>query len=115
MLAMQKAQVHARNAEVVRSLGHDAVLLRVLSPFERDPGPLDGLTLEDEETGELVDLPATGAREAYAAAFAAHTRELEEGASALGVALLSIDTDTPFDDVVLRALRAGVFSARSVS
>ncbi|MCB9598135.1 MAG: DUF58 domain-containing protein [Sandaracinaceae bacterium] len=102
-------------AEVLRDAGHDVVLARVLTPFERRPEDLDGLALEDHETGELLELPPGGVLEAYLAAFAEHERLLDEGAARLGAMLLTIATDEPFDAVILRALGAGVLSTRSVA
>ncbi|MBX3272648.1 MAG: DUF58 domain-containing protein [Sandaracinaceae bacterium] len=102
-------------ADALRGAGHEVVLARVLSSFERRPDGIDGLTLEDAETGELVTLPPSGALERYLAAFAAHEAALAEGARALGALLLPIDAAEPFDAVVLRALERGVLSRRSAA
>jgi uncharacterized protein (DUF58 family) len=101
-----RGSLHA--ARELRSYGHDVVLARVLTRFEREPEGLDGATLEDEETGELVDLPPGGADEAYREAFLAHQAELERGATELGASVLSIDAEEDFDEVILRALSSGV-------
>lgn len=95
-------------ARELRDAGHEVVLARVLTRFEREPDGLDGATLEDEESGELVELPPAGVDDAYREAFLAHQRELEEGATAMGASVLSVDADEDFDEVILRALRAGL-------
>lgn len=101
-------------ARALRDLGHEVVLARVLSAFERDPAGLDGATLEDEETGELLELPPAGVRDAYRAAFDEHARALAEGADALGAPLIDVDAAEPFDAVVTRALERGLLSARGL-
>ena len=103
-------------AQLLRDAGHDVVLARVLTPFEVDPpDDLDGLTVEDAETGELLELAPSGVRGAYLDAYAAHLAELEAGAAELGATLLPVRTDEPFDDVILRALSSGILSRRSVA
>jgi len=102
-------------ARTLRLAGHDVVLARVLCPFERHPAGLDGFTLEDHETGGLLDLPPQGVLEAYAAAFSEYEAALVEGARELGVTWLPIGTEEAFDTVILRALTSGVLSARSVA
>ena len=87
----------------------------MLCPFEHRPEGLDGLTLEDHETGELLELPPGGVFEAYLEAFQAHETELEAGAKELGAMLLPVSTDDAFDEVILRALQGGVLSLRSVA
>ncbi len=102
-------------AEALRDAGHEVVLARVLTPFERRPEGLDGLTLEDHETGERLELPDAGVLDAYAEAFTAHQRALEDGARDLGATLLAVGTEDAFDEVILSALGAGLLSRRSVA
>lgn len=104
-------------ARVLRAHGHDVVLVRVLTPFERDlsetDAELDGLTLEDAESGQLLELPPSGVRAAYEEAFEAHEAELRAGAEEVGAPLLSVSTEDAFDDIVFRALASGLLRTGS--
>jgi uncharacterized protein (DUF58 family) len=91
--------------------GHEVALVEVLDPFEIDPPDLSGAELEDEETGEIVELPAGGAKEAYLAALEAHRTEIDEALAELDAPVLRVTTEEPFDSVVGKAL-AGAFLAR---
>jgi uncharacterized protein (DUF58 family) len=95
-------------ARAVRSRGHEVALVEVLDPFETDPPDLADVDLEDEETGEIVALSPRGAGEAYRAALARHRAAVDEGAAELGAPVLRVSTADDFDDVVTKALRAGV-------
>lgn len=97
-------------AREARLRGHDVAIVEVLAPFEVDPGggiPLDGLELEDEETGEIVELPARFARERYVEALSAHRRTVDVAAAELGAVVLRTTTDETFEAVVTRALGQG--------
>lgn len=97
-------------AREARLRGHDVAIVEVLAPFEIDPGEsivLDGLELEDEETGEVVELPASRAREGYLEALAAHRRAVDAAAAELGAVVLRTTTDESFEAVVTRALGQG--------
>ncbi len=102
-------------ARELRRHGHEVVLARILTEFERFSDGLDGLTLEDEESGEICELPPAGVRDAYAALFAEHERVLIEGATKLGASVLDIDPREDFDDVIARALHAGIVRAGSIA
>jgi len=92
--------------------GHQVALVEVLDPFEIDPPDLSGAELEDEETGEILELPSSGAKEAYLAALAAHRAEIDEVAAELDAPVLRVTTLEPFDSIVGKALSGG-FLARS--
>lgn len=94
-------------AEAARMRGHEVALVEVLDPFEVDPPELDGVDVEDEETGQVVVLPR-GARKAYLEALAAHRTKVDEGAASLGAAVLRVTTAQPFDAIVQEALSAGL-------
>ncbi|MEO7331367.1 MAG: hypothetical protein ABI193_22515, partial [Minicystis sp.] len=94
-------------AEAARMRGHEVAIVEVLDPFEIDPPDLDGLDVEDEETGQVVVLPR-GARKAYLEALAEHRAKVDEGASTLGAAVLRVTTAQPFDAIVRDALNAGL-------
>jgi len=98
-------------ARALRAQGHEVALVEVHAPFELDPPDLSGLVLEDEETGETVELPPSGAREEYRRALAAHGAAVEAGAAQLGAPVLRVTTDEPFDEVVAKAVHAGLVRA----
>jgi uncharacterized protein (DUF58 family) len=102
-------------AQALRGRGQEVALVEVLDPFEIDPPELAGLVLEDEETGDLIELPDSGARAAYLAALAAHRAAVDEGAATIGAPVVRITTQQPFDDVVSQALGAGLMRAGTVS
>ena len=102
-------------AQAMRDRGHEVALVEVLDPFELDPPELAGLVLEDEETGELVELPESGARAAYRDALEAHRAALDDGAAQMGAPVVRVTTTQPFDDVVAEALSSGLMRAGTVS
>ena len=102
-------------ARALRAQGHEVALVEVLDPFEVDPPDLSGLVVEDEETGELVELPPTRAREAYLDGLAAHRAAVDAEAAQLGAPVLRVTTDEPFDAVVGRAIQVGLVRAGSTS
>lgn len=98
-------------AKALREREHDVVLVELLSPFEVDPPALDGMEIEDAETGARLELPA-GARAAYLAHLEARRGEIAAQAQAEGVRFLSARSDEPFEDVVIRAFQVGVLAGR---
>ena len=88
--------------------GQDVILVEVLTPFEIAPPDLAGYDLEDEETGELVELDERGTRERYAEALAEHRRALDEAARTIGATVVRTSTAEPFETIVTRALGAGI-------
>jgi hypothetical protein len=95
-------------AVAASSRGHEVTIVEVLTPFEIDPPELDGLDLEDDETGEIVVMPSSGARAAYTQALAEHRARVDEGAAELGAPVLRVTTAEPFDAVIGNALAAGL-------
>jgi uncharacterized protein (DUF58 family) len=100
-------------AREARKHGQDVALVEVLAPFEVDPPDLDGMDLECEETGEIVELPATGTRERFLEALAAHRAQIDEAARFIDAPVVRTTTDEPFEAIVTRALSAGVFAGSS--
>jgi uncharacterized protein (DUF58 family) len=97
-------------AREARKYGYDVALVEVLAPFEVDPPDLDGMELECEETGELVELPETGARARFLEALAKHRAAIDEAARFIGAPVVRTTTDEAFETIVTRALAAGVFA-----
>jgi uncharacterized protein (DUF58 family) len=95
-------------AEEARRRGQQVAIVEVLTPFEIDPPDLSGLDLEDEETGELVELPEHGMRERFAVALAEHRAQIDEAARALDAAVVRTTTAESFETIVTRALAAGL-------
>lgn len=95
-------------ARAARERGHEVTIVEVLDPFEIDPPELDGLDLEDDETGEIVVMPSSGARAAYKEALREHRARVDEGAAELGAPVLRVTTAEPFDAVIGNALAAGL-------
>jgi uncharacterized protein (DUF58 family) len=90
--------------------GHEVVVLHVLSPDEVDP-PLGGdLRLLDVETGDPQEVTIDGGmRDLYRRRLAAWREEIRAACRGRDVHYLPVETDTPFERVVLTDLRrAGV-------
>lgn len=88
--------------------GQEVVLVEVLTPFELEPPDLSGYDLEDEETGELVELDERDVQARYADALAEHVARVDDAARSLGVTVVRTSTAEPFEAIVTRALGAGV-------
>ena len=95
-------------AREARLRGHEVAIVEVLTPFEIDPPDLGGMELEDEETGEIVELPEGLAPERYREALARHRAAVDEAAAKLGAVVVRTTTEEPFETIVMRALGAGV-------
>ncbi|AKT37484.1 DUF58 domain-containing protein [Chondromyces crocatus] len=89
--------------------GHDVALVQVVAPEEVDPQLEGDWTLEDAETGALVDLTLDAAAlEAYMERFAGLCAELRAWARKHRATYVRARTDEPLEGVVRR------FVARSV-
>jgi uncharacterized protein (DUF58 family) len=95
-------------AREARRRGNEVAIVEVLAPFEIDPPDLDGFDLEDEETGEIVELPENGMRERFQAALALHRSRIDEAAGSMDAAVVRTSTAEPFETIVTRALGAGL-------
>jgi uncharacterized protein (DUF58 family) len=98
----------------IRARGHEVAFVEVLDRVEIEPPDLSGCELECSETGEIVELPRTGALEAYRAAFAEHRDALQRAGNELDAPIVYVATDEAFDDFVLRALGRGLLRGGSV-
>ena len=95
-------------AREARRRGHEVAIIEVLAPFEIEPPDLSGFDLEDEETGELVELPEHGMRERFQQALALHRERIQEAARSIDAVVVRATTDEPFETIVTRALGAGL-------
>jgi uncharacterized protein (DUF58 family) len=86
--------------------GHEVAVVHVLSPDEVEP-PLGGdLRLLDVETGDLQEVTIDGGmRSLYRRRLAAWRDEIRATCRARNVHYVPVETDTPFDRVVLYDLR----------
>jgi uncharacterized protein (DUF58 family) len=84
----------------------EACVLRVLAPGEAAPEFEGDVTLVDGETGESLDLDL---REedliAYEEALEKRGEETRRFAASRGIRFLTVRSDSPFEDIVLRVLR----------
>ena len=101
----QGALAGAREA---RRRGQEVAIIEVLAPFEIEPPDLSGLDVEDEETGELIELPEHGMRERFQQTLAVHRHQIDAAARSIGAAVGRTTTDEPFETLVTRALSAGL-------
>ncbi|MDE2971581.1 MAG: DUF58 domain-containing protein [Acidobacteriota bacterium] len=95
----------------LRVTGHDIMAFHVLDPAELDldlggvPGFEEtGTRFRDLESGALLDLSPTRARERYREAMAEHTRALRAGLVRREVDYVLTDTSTPLDFALFRYL-----------
>ena len=98
--------------KLLRTLGHDVLVVHVRSQLDRDPGSLGEVHFEDAETGEGRDLDVTPQlAAAYASAWLAHDVQLAQFCERYEVGYLRADAERPFEDVVMEAFRQGRFVA----
>ncbi len=92
------------NLGLLRSRGHEVILLRILDPGELKLSITEVTTVIDMETGrELYVDPAT-AGEAYSRNFDAHSSQIREVCDSLGVDLYEMATDRPLADALLHVV-----------
>jgi len=91
------------------SAGHDVALCHVVAPEEVDP-PLEGdFTLEDAESGAIVDVTMDAAAvEAYVLRFAGLCEELRAWARRHGASYVRARTDEGLEDAVRRIVARSV-------
>lgn len=86
--------------------GYEAVLIHLLSPEELDPPLAGDLRLADVETGAVLDVSMDrGLRERYRARVQSWREEILLTCRRRGIRCLSIQTGTPWDQVVLQEMR----------
>jgi uncharacterized protein (DUF58 family) len=89
--------------------GHDVALVQVVAPDEIEPGLEGDFTLEDMETGQVVDVTMDAAAiEAYVLRFAGLCEELRAWSRRHRATYVRVRTDEPLEPVIRR------FVARSV-
>ena len=98
-----------QNRDVIAELGltnvrHDVVCLHLHDPRESDLPDAGLVTIEDAETGELLELDSgrRGVRERFAATNAERLAELDRALNRTGVDTLRLMTTEPFAPVLQR-------------
>ena len=97
-----------RAVDVLRSAGHDFILLQVHSAEEQRPSVFGELILEDAETGtqRTVECSPTNTRD-YEQRFLDFSEELQRLALRNGGRYARAITNIPYQDFVLQSLRSG--------
>jgi len=100
---------HPTNRDVIAELGltntrHDVVCLHLHDPRESELPDAGLVTIEDAETGELLELNSTrsSVREKFAAVNAGRLAELDRALIRTGVDTLRLKTTEPFAPVLQR-------------
>jgi uncharacterized protein (DUF58 family) len=89
--------------------GHDVLLVQVVAPEEVEPDYDGDWTLEDAETGELVELTMDpAALDAYVSRFAGLCEELRGWARKHGATYVRARTDARMEDVMRRIVGRAV-------
>jgi uncharacterized protein (DUF58 family) len=96
--------------KLLQQRGHEVAIVHVMSPDEIDPPLAGDLKLIDVETGSAQEASIdVGLRDAYRERVSAWRTEAQAFCRARGVRYLAVQTDRPWDEVVLYDMRkAGV-------
>jgi uncharacterized protein (DUF58 family) len=92
---------------VASEFRHDVFAVQVTAPEEVDPNLADEVMLVDSERGQVAHMLVTPELlEAYRKTFARHSAQIEAFCRGQGWGYLHASADAPFEDLVLRSLRA---------
>ena len=92
--------------KLLQQRGHEAAIVHVMSPDEIDPPLAGDLKLIDVETGSAQEVSIDGGlRDAYRERVTAWHTEAQAFCRARGVRYLAVQTDRPWDEVVLYDMR----------
>jgi uncharacterized protein (DUF58 family) len=92
--------------KLLQQRGHEAAIVHVMSPDEIDPPLAGDLKLIDVETGSAQEVSVDGGlRDAYRERVTAWRDEAQTFCRARGVHYLVVQTDRPWDEVVLYDMR----------
>jgi uncharacterized protein (DUF58 family) len=96
--------------KLLQQRGHEAAIVHVMSPDEIDPPLAGDLKLIDVETGSMQEVSIDGGlRDAYRERVIAWRSEARAFCRVRGVRYLAVQTDRPWDEVVLYGMRkAGI-------
>ena len=94
---------------LLRHSQFDVHVLQILAPEELAPAATGDLSLREIEAGSVIDITANEKLlRRYREEITKFNDALESFCLRRGIAFAQVMTDTPFEDVVLRALRDGV-------
>lgn len=85
--------------------GHDLLLVHVLDPAERRLQLERTATLQDVETGQVMEVTAEEVRDAYPQRLEQHLQTLKTLTLGMGGHYLQVDTDQPLDHTLAGYLR----------
>lgn len=94
--------------DVLKSLaarGHDLLLVHVLDPTERQADLFDAVTLEDSETGTVMEVSPDEVATGYAQRLRTHVDGLRQAVIEAGGHYLGVTTDQPLDRTLADYLR----------
>jgi uncharacterized protein (DUF58 family) len=98
--------------KILRTIGHDVLVVHVASKRDRDPGAFGELRFMDAETGDLREVDVTPRlAAAYVRAWDAHAADLEQFCARYAIGYVRADAERPFDEIMLRTFRQGRFLA----
>ncbi len=101
-----------KGLKILRTLGHDVMVVHVACERDRDPGAFGDVRFVDTETGDVREVEVTPKlSSAYVAAWEAHAAELEHFCGRYDIGYVRADAERPFEDVILKAFRQGRFVA----
>jgi uncharacterized protein (DUF58 family) len=89
------------NLGLLRSRGHEVILLRTIDPGELKLSITEATTVIDMETGREMYLDPVEAAEAYERNFAAHREQVQNICQSLGVDLFEMQTAEPLADALM--------------
>jgi uncharacterized protein (DUF58 family) len=98
--------------KILRTIGHDVVVIHIVSERDVEPGVLGEARFVDAETGDLREVDVTPRLvAAYRQAWASHAAELEQFCGRYNIAYVRAEAERPFEEVVLKTFRQGRFVA----
>lgn len=111
------AAVLAAKLQLLRSQGHEIVLIRVLDPAEVDFSFNAASTFIDLETGRNLYIDPAAARDRYRENYDRHAKQIAETCASLGVDLFTFVTSQPLEltlfDFVQSRARGGKMAMRA--
>lgn len=110
------APVDALQVELglLRSRGHEVVVLRILDPAEVDLRFEQPALFEDVESGRMVYVDPAAAREGYRRRFAEHDRAIRQACATLAIDYFTITTDQSLEVALFDLLYARMRRGRTV-
>ena len=94
--------------KILRTIGHDVIVVHVVSERDCNPGALGDARFVDTETGELREVDVTPRLlAAYRAAWESHAAELQQFCGRYDISYVRAEAERPFEEIVLKTFRQG--------